>query len=366
MGRQKLIKCVVWDLDNTLWKGTLLEGDKLVLNEAAVEIIKESDRRGILHSVSSRNDHDVAMAELQRFGLAEYFLYPKIHWEPKSTSLLSLAEDLQLGVEAFAFVDDTIQEREEVRHHLPEVRCFDATEVDMLKGALAEATAIVSGEAAGRRQLYQEGIRREEFKASFKDEDGVFLQSLQLKLTIFPTSEHDLNRASELTMRTHQLNSTGRVYSKEDLTKLICSPDHAILSARLEDRFGSYGTIGLAVVEIGDGICWLRLLLTSCRVIPCGVGSIFLAHLLRMAKARGLGFRSEFVKTERNRMMYLAYRFGGFHVLASAGEEEVLGHDLANIPAVPPHVSIDASAMESVGEKRKHISRMSFRTTLSQ
>jgi FkbH-like protein len=347
MEGRKLIKCVVWDLDNTLWKGTLLEGDELVLNEAAVEIIKKSDRRGILHSVSSRNDHDMAMAALQRFGLTEYFLYPKIHWEPKSTSLRSLAADLNLGLDSFAFVDDTLREREEVRHHLPEVRCFDATEIGTLSVALDEAT--VSMESAGRRQLYQEGIRREEFKMSFKGGDGAFLQSLQLELSIFPTTEQDLDRASELTMRTHQLNSTGRIYSKEDLTKLIRSPNHAILSARLKDRFGSFGTIGLAVVEMTGGICWLRLLLTSCRVIPCGVGSIFLAYLLRMAKARGMEFRSEFVKTERNRMMYVAYRFGGFHVLSSAGEEEVLGHDLVNLPAIPSHVSIDASAVEAVG-----------------
>src|SRR6266540_6551634 len=85
------IKCVVWDLDNTVWDGILLEDREVVLRPHVVEILKTLDERGILHSVASRNEHDLAMAKLQEFGIAEYFLYPQINWNPKSGSVAQIA-----------------------------------------------------------------------------------------------------------------------------------------------------------------------------------------------------------------------------------------------------------------------------------
>ena len=109
------VKCVVWDLDNTLWRGVLLEGP-VTLRPEIPTVIKTLDQRGILHSIASPNDHDVALAQVERFGLSEYFLFPQINWQTKSTSLATIADALNIGIDSLALIDDQAFEREEVRH----------------------------------------------------------------------------------------------------------------------------------------------------------------------------------------------------------------------------------------------------------
>jgi HAD superfamily phosphatase (TIGR01681 family) len=101
-------KVVVWDLDNTLWDGILGEDgiDGIVLRPDFAAIIVELDRRGILHSVASKNDEREALAALRRFGLLDYFLYPQINWRPKSESIYQISRALDLGIDSFVFIDD--------------------------------------------------------------------------------------------------------------------------------------------------------------------------------------------------------------------------------------------------------------------
>src|SRR5689334_8960196 len=114
-GKPGSVKCLVWDLDHTVWEGILLEDPEVRLRPGVAEVLAELDGRGILHSIASRNDHDLAMAKLKELGLDEYFLYPKVNWGTKSESIAAIAKDLNLGVDAFAFIDDQPFEREEVQ-----------------------------------------------------------------------------------------------------------------------------------------------------------------------------------------------------------------------------------------------------------
>jgi FkbH-like protein len=106
-------KCLVWDLDNTLWDGVCLEGAVRLRPEAA-DTIAALDRRGILHSVASRGDAEVALAQLRTFELDEYFLAPKINWLPKPTNILAIGRELGIPLDAMAFVDDEPFELEQV------------------------------------------------------------------------------------------------------------------------------------------------------------------------------------------------------------------------------------------------------------
>src|SRR5947199_5602317 len=99
--KNKNIKCVVWDLDHTLWDGILLEDGDVSLKPGVVTIIKALDARGILHSIASRNDQTTAEQKLQQFGLYEYFLFPQINWNAKSASLQEIAKELNLGLDTF-------------------------------------------------------------------------------------------------------------------------------------------------------------------------------------------------------------------------------------------------------------------------
>ncbi|MCH6257188.1 HAD-IIIC family phosphatase [Puniceicoccaceae bacterium K14] len=348
MEDEKLIKCIVWDLDNTVWEGVLLEDGGTALRDGVAEAVRSFDERGILQSVSSRNDFETAMSNLKRHGLDDYFLYPEINWNAKSESIKRIAENLNLGLDSFVFIDDQEYEREEVLFSIPEVRCVDA--FDLNKVLEQVSTTKVTAESRSRRSLYQQEAKRKVHEESFEGDNQTFQKSLGLKFTIFEPSEADLSRASELTIRTHQLNTTGISYSEEDLKELLGRGDHIILLAKLTDRFGEYGTIGVAVVERTKEVLDLKLLLMSCRVMSRGVGTVFLLYLMQLAKKEEKRFLARFLKTERNRMMYITYKMNGFFVSERDGANELLEHDLEDIQTIPDYVELDAPDIEILEE----------------
>lgn len=335
------IKCVVWDLDNTLWDGVLLEDSAVEVRQSVVAHIRRLDRMGILHSIASKNDHDTAVATLRALGIEDLFLYPRIGWNAKSESVRQIAAALNLGLDAFAFVDDQEFERAEVAHGLPDVTCVDVLELDEALARPEFRPRFVTDESAQRRGMYQAQLTRDGLQGDFVGTSEEFLASLDLAFTIAPAGREDLQRAEELTVRTNQLNSTGRTYSYDELDALRGSPDHLLLVASLTDRFGSYGKIGLALVEKGEQVWRLRMLLMSCRVMSRGVGMVLLNHVMHLAAAAGATLQADFVETGRNRMMQITYAFAGFREASRDGNAVVLEADPTGVQPPPPYVRLD-------------------------
>jgi FkbH-like protein len=331
---------VVWDLDNTLWNGVLLEDGHVEVRQEAVETIRRLDAVGILHSIASRNDREAALQRLKEEGLDEYFLVPQINWNPKSSSVERIAGELSLGLDALAFIDDQEFERAEVSHALPQVMCLDAAEAAFLPEREEFSPRFVTDESAKRREMYRSATLRNAAEEEFTGTNEEFLASLDMVFTIAPAGRDDLQRAEELTIRTNQLNSTGRTYSYEELDKLRESPDHVLLVASLTDRLGDYGKIGLALVERGTGAWHLRLLLMSCRVLSRGVGAVLLNHVRSLAAADGAVLRADFVETGRNRMMYVTYAFSGFREIGRDGSAVLLEADPDRVPAAPDYLKV--------------------------
>jgi FkbH-like protein len=338
---QGRIKCVVWDLDNTLWDGVLLEDSEIAVRPAVVAHIRELDGMGVLHSVASKNDRDTAMAKLRALGLEELFLYPQINWNAKSDSIRRIAGALNLGLDAFAFVDDQEFERAEVAHGVPEVTCVDVAELSTALARPEFRPRFVTDESAARREMYRAQLARNDLESEFVGTNEEFLAGLGMTFTIAPAHRADLQRAEELTVRTNQLNSTGRTYSYDELDALRESPEHLLLVASLTDRFGSYGKIGLALVEKGARIWRLRMLLMSCRVMSRGVGMVLLNHVMRLAKAGGAALRADFVETGRNRMMQVTYAFAGFREVERDGARVELEADPAIVQPLPTYVRLE-------------------------
>ncbi|MER5466535.1 HAD-IIIC family phosphatase [Streptomyces sp. NPDC002668] len=334
------VKCVVWDLDNTVWDGVLLEDGDVKLRPGVAEVIRTLDERGILHSVASRNDHDAALAKLQEFGLAEYFLYPQINWGNKSDSVKAVAEAINIGIDTLAFVDDQPFERDEVAHTHAQVLCIDALDAERIPQLPRMQPRFVTADSRERRHLYRADAQRKQAEETHQGTDEDFLASLDMRFTISAAKELDLQRAEELTVRTNQLNATGYTYSYEELDAFRRSPGHDLLVAGLQDTYGSYGKIGLALVERGDAVWTVKLLLMSCRVMSRGVGSVLLGHLIRSAHEAGVKLQAEFVPTSRNRTMFVTYKFSGFREIARNGDVSVLEHDGARIPNFPPYMDV--------------------------
>jgi FkbH-like protein len=337
---RRVIKCLAWDLDNTLWNGILLEDDQVELRPEAVEVIETLDSRGILHSIASRNNHDHAMEKLQELGLDHYFLYPQINWGSKAHSVGEIARQINIGLDAVAFIDDQPFERDEVADTHPEVMTIDAGEVSAIPNMPEMMPRFITDDSKIRRKMYQADVQRNQAESQFVGPTEEFLAKLGMVFRIAPAQEEDLKRAEELTVRTHQLNTTGYTYSYEELNAIRHSPDHRLFIASLDDRYGTYGKIGLALVECGEEIWNLKLLLMSCRVMSRGVGTILVNHILRLAREAGAKLRAEFVRNDRNRMMYTTYKFGGFKEIGREGDALILEHDLADIQPFPEYVDV--------------------------
>lgn len=333
----KPIKLVIWDLDDTIWHGTLLEGGAGAAIEGVAETIERLDARGILHSIASRNDAELATRTLRDMGLMDYFLCPQIGWGAKSEAVRRIADRLGLGLDSVLFVDDQAFEREEVAAALPAVRTLPAALAPGLPEEPLLTAPAVTREARRRRLAYREEAARDDFERGFEGPSEAFLHSLQLRLSVAPAAPDDLLRAEELVLRTNQLNSTGTIYTFDDLERLRAAGDHRLLMAALSDRFGDYGTIGLILIGTSPALWRLKLLIVSCRVLSRGVGGVLLHHVMREAKRAGAAFEAEFRPTGRNRPMHIAYRFSGLREIRREGEVRIYSRQLHDLPGLPAH-----------------------------
>lgn len=335
------IKCLVWDLDNTLWDGVLLEDGQVSLRENAREVIRTLDARGIIQSVASRNAARDVLAKLEELGLSEYFIHPQINWGSKVASIQTIARLINIGLDAVAFVDDQQSELDEVKFSLPDVLCLDSVDLDRLPSMPEMHPLLVTEDSRQRRLMYLADIERQKQEEVFVGTREEFLASLDMRLAISPAREDDLRRAEELTLRTNQLNTTGYTYSYEELDRLRQSEGHRLLMASFQDKYGSYGKVGLALLECGAGVWTIKLLLMSCRVMSRGLGAVMLSYILRAAEGAGVRLLAEFVPNDRNRVMHLAYKFAGFREARKVGGLVVLENDLTRIQPFPPYLKIE-------------------------
>lgn len=314
-------KCVIWDLDDTVWDGVLLEGEVTPRPEVR-RILETLDRRGVVHAIASRNHEPAAQAALVRHELDDWFVARRINWQAKPANLRSIAEELRLSPEALVFVDDDAFERAQVNWALPEVQTVDARDA---VGILDELNpGVLTPEARRRRTLYREEALRT--KAAQTQSRQGFLDGCGMELTIRPMEPEDVERVLELMSRTHQLNTTGRIFSRDEVV------DRAdIRVASLRDRFGDYGTIGVAISDGG----LLSYLAISCRVMGRGVERALLATVLdRAALLKDTG---------TNRAMRVLYQMSGL----VAGELQPDGTQVFTVgsgpgPTVPSWIEVRA------------------------
>jgi FkbH-like protein len=294
------VKCVVWDLDNTLWNGILVEdgAQKLELRPGIADTIKELDRRGILQSIASKNNYDEAIQVLRAFQIDEFFLHPQISWGPKSEAVSAIARQLNIGVDTLLFIDDSEFELQEVQAAQPKIRVLNANQCSSLLDR-SECQVSVTPESMQRRKMYQvEGVRQQ-LAHSFKDDYRAFLTDCNIQLQIDALTEENLQRVHELTQRTNQMNFSGNRYDQAVLQQILRNPFLDTYVLACEDRFGSYGIIGFGIVDNREPR--LTDLMFSCRIQSKRVEHAFLTYILRKyITLTGKDFHANYRKTPRN------------------------------------------------------------------
>jgi methoxymalonate biosynthesis protein len=313
----RLVKCVVWDLDDTVWPGVAAElTEAPAPSRSVVRLLTELERRGVVNSIASRNDPSLLESVRRDPDLRDRFVAPQVGWEPKSQALQRIARDLNLDLEAVAFVDNDAFERAEVRYLLPEVLVLAPEEVEPALSSAAFPAAGASPDAVRRVQMYREEEGRRAVQAGFAGSRVDFLRHCAMRLGLSVAVESDLPRLLELASRAHQLHSTGEPLGAATMRRWMSSDRWLVLTARLRDRFGDYGTIGLGVVDRAgaeQGEWLLEVLVASCRVDGRGIPAAVLRWL--MGAARGStapGLRALFRPTGRNVRLAMLFRQLGF------------------------------------------------------
>lgn len=306
------VKCLVWDLDNTLWRGTALEAGSCRLRPGVRRVIEELDRRGVLQSVASRNEPEQVVPLLRRKHLERYFLHPQIGWGSKVRSLQAIAGRLGLALDALALVDDEPFEREQVRKLLPEVRTYPADRVGALPGLREFTPPALSDESRSRRLTYRRLAARDRAGRSSGMSQTEFLVWCRTTLRLRRAVPGDLPRIRELLRRTHQLNATGVVWPAEVLGRWLEDERRRVFVAELRDRFVDYGRIGVAVCR-RRGPSWeLVVFLLSCRVLGRGISGAMLGWVRRQARLDGAAeLVARFRATGRNGGMERLFRLSG-------------------------------------------------------
>jgi len=281
------IKCVVWDLDGTVWDGVFLERDdheEVTPRADVLAMMERLDAAGIVNSVASRTA-SVVEAELRRLPrLWALLVAPQLSWGPKSESIRAIAETLGISTSSILLVDDSPFERAEVLARCPGTQATDRQEALAMFERGDRVPTDLSPDALLRVDRYRAELRRREAGAQFSSLED-FLWTTQLTLTIRPAVAGDTVRISELVRRTRRLNSSGLPLPVDAAEKLITRP--GMLVAELQDRFGDYGLIGLTVVDANRDRWWASLIAMSCRVQGRGVAPALLDHVTRVAAGAG-------------------------------------------------------------------------------
>lgn len=300
----KPAKLVIFDLDNTLWDGILLEGE-VKLRAGIADLFRTLDERGILISVASKNAHDDAMAKLEALGLAEYVLHQRIGWGPKSSGVEQIVRAIDIGADTVLFVDDNPFEREEVAKSVTGVEVLPDSAIPTLADH-PRLQGAVTPESRARRQMYREAIVREQTAESYGDDYIAFLRDCEIHVEIRPDVPDDFDRVVELVQRTNQLNFSGRKYGREEITAILRDPAQARHVVVCRDKFGSYGTVGFALSHREPGAAGGEVAVVDDFMLSCRVQGKFIEQALfwRLAEPAGQPAASavavNFKKTDRN------------------------------------------------------------------
>lgn len=374
--RGKSRRCLVLDLDNTLWGGVIgddgLERIKIAQGDAAGEAYLSFQSyalalrdRGVVLAVSSKNEDVTARLPFQKHPemllREEHFAVFQANWNDKATNIQAIANELSLGLESFVFVDDNPFERELVRRALPQVAVPEMPEDPALyartlsAAGYFEATALLA-EDLQRASYYAGNARRAALQQQVGDVDA-YLESLEMEISFQPFDDVGRSRISQLINKSNQFNLTTKRYSEAEVAAMESDPHCFTMQVRLVDRFGDNGMICVVVCREISADAWeVDTWLMSCRVLGRRVENMVLREIQRHASERNIRrLIGVYIPTDRNKLVENHYEKLGFVLSARHNDGRSIWElDLASaaIQGAPMRVrssgfgrmSVDASA----------------------
>lgn len=356
-------KCLVLDLDNTLWGGVVGDDGVGALRLGGAfpgsahlelqELARDLMRQGVMLAVASKNDDAIAREAVathpEMLLDASSFVGFKADWNPKPDNVRALAAELNIGLDAMVFVDDNPVERGLMREMLPQVATLElprdpASYASLLAGGGYFNLLTVTDEDRERTRMYQARAQRAQLETSTVSLED-YLDALGSQLTVEPANPLNTARIVQLFGKTNQFNLTGLRYSEDEIAQRRAAGTGAFFGARLTDRFGDNGLIAaLALSEEEDGAWAIENMVLSCRVFSRNVEQAVVTLVLRAAQAAGAGaVTGGYLATAKNGRFADFYSGLGFSSVppspAAAGQA-AYRHDLTAIAEPPCWIGI--------------------------
>jgi FkbH-like protein len=353
-------KVAVLDLDNTLWGGVIgddgLEGIEIGDTSPRGEAFKAFQqyllsltRRGVLLAVSSKNDYDKAVEPFEKHPemvlRMKDFVSFKANWQPKSENIRQIATELNLGLDSLVFIDDNPAEIEIVKQFVPEVSTLllgpDPSEyVRLLQDARYFEPQSITPEDIERVSQYKQEAQRQEMLAAVTDM-GAYLESLQMEAVIREFRDVDVPRISQLINKSNQFNLTTRRRTEAQVQAVMADPSCFHFSVRLQDRFGDYGLISVAIGKINGEEAEIDTWLMSCRVLKRQVEDEVLNTIARLCQMRGCSRVSGiYLPTAKNGMVRDHYPALGFTPVSVSPDRLEFALDLQQYEFRPTRIRV--------------------------
>jgi FkbH-like protein len=318
----KIAKCLIFDLDNTIWGGIIgddgfekIQIGNLGIGKAFSELqqwMLELRKRGIILAVSSKNDEMLAKEPFINhpemvLRLDDITIFAA-NWDNKADNIKYIKDILNLGFDSMVFLDDNPFERNLVRAMIPDIIVPELPEepaqyLDYLRSLNLFETSSITGLDAVRTEQYQTEAKRVELKRSFADLED-YLMSLEMIATELEPDKFNISRIAQLTQRSNQFNLRTVRYSESDITRLLDSENYIVKAYDLSDKFGDYGIIAVIILEKDKSELFIDTWLMSCRILKRGMEEFIINELVGLAQILGFEYiTGEYLPTSKNMMV---------------------------------------------------------------
>jgi len=352
-------KCIVVDLDNTLWGGVIgedgLEGIKLGPTPEGRPFLEFQEymlslfERGIILAINSKNNLEDVIEVFKKHPYMilkeENFASMQINWNDKISNMKAIAEEIDIGIDSLVFLDDDKLSREIIKMALPEVLVVDMPEdhslyVKTIMELNDLNTLQIVEEDKKRGVMYAQQRKRKELERTSSDITQ-YLKGLNMLITIEKANSFNIPRISQLTLKTNQFNMTTKRYLEEEIKKLANDNRFIVLSLQVEDKFGDNGITGAAIVEKQLHNFRIDTFLLSCRVIGRLVEKTMLAYIMNLAvKAKATTLIGEFIPTKKNAPAKDFYKDNGFRFVRVDGDKEIWEYDVSKVYKAPDFIKV--------------------------
>lgn len=304
-----MVKCMVFDLDNTIWNGTLDANDDVTLNDWVINYLDKAFKKGVVLAVASKNNYEQAYKKLVELGIEKYFYKLYISWDDKNKSIKDLAKTLNISEEHILFVDDSDIELAESIYYIPNLQILNVRNIFLLNDYINDIT-IITEETKNRNKIYKILEKRKKKENQMSKEE--FLKYCNIKIDISLANEDDFYRIEELLSRTNQMNLNNKILTVDELKRINNKNEYSIFTVRMTDIFANYGIVGTSIIREDKTTIEIQYLAISCKVEGRNIGKSVIEFIKKIARDRKKDIEAKYIYNLKNEKLQALFVLNGF------------------------------------------------------